>query len=89
MPQGDLIKLLTANLVAAAIAIGAPIMIVWLFLMAPEGRDIAGIVALLGGLAGGATQYLWQTNTQSAARQTTRNDLLTNSLPPDTIEDSN
>lgn len=78
MPQADLIKLLTANLVAAVIAIGAPVLIVWLFLNAPGDRDIAGIVALLGGLSGGAVQYLWQTNTQSAARAQTRNDLLTN-----------
>lgn len=77
MPQADLIKLLTANIVAALIALGAPILIVWLFLTAPEGRDIAGIVALLGGLAGAATQYLWTTNTQSAARAQTRTDILT------------
>ena len=77
MPQGDLIKLLTANVVAALIAVGAPVLIVWLFLSAPPDRDIAGIVALLGGLAGGATQYLWQTNTQSAARAQTRTDILT------------
>lgn len=77
MPTADVIKLITANVVAAIIAIGAPVLIVWLFLSAPEGRDIAGIVALLGGLSGAATQYLWQTNTAAAARGQTRTDILT------------
>lgn len=79
MPIGDLVKLLTANIVAAIIAIGAPVLIVWLFLVTPADRlgELAGIVALLGGLAGAAVQYLWQTNTASAARAQTRNDLLT------------
>jgi hypothetical protein len=80
MPQADFVKLITANLVAAIIAIGAPVLIVWLFLTADPNRDIAAIVAILAALGGGATQYLWQTNTQSAARAQTRNDLL--AAPP-------
>jgi hypothetical protein len=82
MPQADFVKLITANLVAAILAIGGPILIVWLFVNVPldaDGvpRDISGIVALLGGLTGGAAQYLWQTNTQAATRGQVRNDLLT------------
>lgn len=85
MPQADFVKLITANVVAAILAIGGPVLIVWLFLntpLNPDGTrtDIAGIVALLGGLTGGAVQYLWQTNTQSATRGQVRNDLL--SQPP-------
>lgn len=73
--QSDTIKLVSAAVVAVVIAIGAPCLIVWLFLSAPVDRDIAGIVALLGGMAGAATQYLWQTNTASAARAQTKADL--------------
>lgn len=80
MPQADTIKLLTSHLVAATLAIGGPILLVWLFLYAPDGKDIAGITALLGGFVGLAVQFLFQTNTQAAARAQTKNDLL--ATPP-------
>ena len=89
MPQADFIKLLTANIVAAILAIGAPVLIVWLFLntpIDPDGTrvDISGIVALLGGLSGAASTYLWQTNTSSATRAQVRNDLLASPQNGDT-----
>jgi hypothetical protein len=79
-----LIKLLTANIVAAIIAIGGLAAMVYLFLNTPTDRlgDLAGFLALIGVSVGGATQYLWQTNTQAAARGQTRSDLLTPVEPP-------
>jgi uncharacterized membrane protein len=75
MPQADAIKLLTSHIVAAVLAIGGPILIVWLFLFAPEGKDIAGITALLGGFVGLSVNFLFQTNTSAAVRQQTKNDI--------------
>jgi hypothetical protein len=78
MPTGDLIKLLTANITAAFMAIGGVALIVVLFLNTPVDRlgELAGILALLGGFVGAATTYLWQSNTIAATRGQTRNDLL-------------
>lgn len=75
MPQADAIKLLTSHIVAAVLAICGPILIVWLFLFAPEGKDIAGITALLGGFVGLSVNFLFQTNTSAAVRQQTKNDI--------------
>jgi hypothetical protein len=78
MPQTDFIKLAASHLVAVVLAIGGPILIVWLFVNANQLEGSGGVQTLIGGFVGFAIQFLFQTNTSSATRSQTRNDLLTN-----------
>lgn len=76
MPQTDFIKLISSHLVAVTLAIGGPILIVWLFVNANQIEGAGGVQTLLGGFVGFAIQFLFQTNTAGATRSQVRNDLL-------------
>lgn len=78
MPQTDAVKLITSHLVAAVLAIGGPLLLVWVFVNASQIDGSNGLIAIIAGFVGIAIQFLFQTNTQSAARAQTRNDLLEN-----------
>lgn len=75
--QSDTIKLVSSHLVAVVMALGGPLLLTWLFLNASDVEGSQGLIALLAGFVGLAVQFLFQTNTQAAARATTRTDLLT------------
>jgi hypothetical protein len=77
MPQTDFIKLVASHLVAVVLAIGGPILIVWLFINANQLEGSGGVQTLIGGFVGFAIQFLFQTNTAGATRSQVRNDLLT------------
>lgn len=89
MPQTDTIKLLASTLTAIILVIGGIGTLAYAFLSGTvDGDTRAQLAALMGPFIGYGINFLFQTNTQAAARAQTRNDLLTNSLPPDVVEDA-
>lgn len=76
--QTDTIKLISSHTVAVVLAVGGPILIVWLFINGNSIEGVEGIQAMLGAFVGAAIQFLFQTNAMAAARGQTRADLLTN-----------
>jgi hypothetical protein len=56
--QTDQVKLIAATVVAMVLAIGGPILLVWVF-MQPDMADKAGLTALLGGFATFGIQFLF------------------------------
>jgi hypothetical protein len=56
--QTDQVKLIAATITAMILAIGGPILLVWVFLQ-PDMGDKAGLTALLGGFSTFGIQFLF------------------------------
>lgn len=78
MPQTDTYKLVASLLVAIFLVIGGIGILAYAFLSGTVDADTrAQLAALLGPFVGFGINFLFQTNTNAAARAQTRNDLLT------------
>jgi len=81
--QSDTVKLYASTLVAVVLAIGGPILLVWVFLQ-PSIQDQAGLTALLAGFSTYGLQFLFGQEQRTGAVRSFQAGLNTPTAPPTT-----